>query len=574
MSLLLEALKTAALKKQKHEQEISAQGNAQTSEQDNEGSSLIEIDENNTASVEQDDDSLSSAEIIIDDEFIDDDFDNELDNDELLNDNTETSDQDEAPYIELDLGVEELELDENEINSIDEKVLQSNKQDNDLDSNAIIEESSTVQYEPPISPNPKPATPVESPSSNTEETIEKNSEPLNTSAKEEKIQENKSHEAFNQLIHQQNSRYKKSQMMTILMLCLLAMILVVATGYLFYADMLKEQLGDYTNLYNDSPSEPYESASESTTQQASIVQQNTDTNRPEAQTQNSAVEHERFETKNTGEAKKLIDLASKIQTKLDTGDTSPISGAENRLKPNKEAELDDGTEAIVSDHKWEKEPDDSGSQSRSDSHSLITNRLKIVRRKISNKSLSLTQQAYKQYQYGHYTKAKKLYRRVLSKKPDYKNALLGMAAISIKENKIAQAKKYYVQVLQRSPNDTTAVLALNQLRQSIVPLKAEQLLKNKLQKNPENPELQASIGNLYASQARWKQAQSHYFNAYSLDTGNASYCYNLAISLDNLAKTEQAISYYKKALLLFPNGKYRRSKAPEFIQKRLDELTK
>ena len=75
-----------------------------------------------------------------------------------------------------------------------------------------------------------------------------------------------------------------------------------------------------------------------------------------------------------------------------------------------------------------------------------------------------------------------------------------------------------------------------------------------LQDNPDIPFLHFSLGNLYASQSRWPDAQQAFFDAYTMDSGNADYAYNLAVSLDRLGHPDTALDYYKTAMQLAGNG--------------------
>ena len=63
-----------------------------------------------------------------------------------------------------------------------------------------------------------------------------------------------------------------------------------------------------------------------------------------------------------------------------------------------------------------------------------------------------------------------------------------------------------------------------------------------LGKNPDDAQLNFSLANIFAQQNNWKAAQKHYFNAWKQDSDNADYIYNLAVSLDQLSKQQQALS--------------------------------
>ena len=79
------------------------------------------------------------------------------------------------------------------------------------------------------------------------------------------------------------------------------------------------------------------------------------------------------------------------------------------------------------------------------------------------------------------------------------------------------------------------------------------------------------LGNYYASQARWAEAQNSYFNAFRLDNDNPDYAYNLAIGLDHLAQRQAAVKYYRLALELVGD------QLPGFeqavVQKRIESIT-
>jgi len=60
--------------------------------------------------------------------------------------------------------------------------------------------------------------------------------------------------------------------------------------------------------------------------------------------------------------------------------------------------------------------------------------------------------------------------------------------------------------------------------------------------------LHFALGNVYAGQNRWSEAQQEYFKAYVAEPGNADFAFNLAISLEHLRQTKPAADYYRKAL--------------------------
>ena len=63
-----------------------------------------------------------------------------------------------------------------------------------------------------------------------------------------------------------------------------------------------------------------------------------------------------------------------------------------------------------------------------------------------------------------------------------------------------------------------------------------------------------SLGNLYAGQARWPDAEQAYFEAYQKNPANADYAYNLAVSLEHINQSKPALNYYQKARDLMQPG--------------------
>ena len=66
--------------------------------------------------------------------------------------------------------------------------------------------------------------------------------------------------------------------------------------------------------------------------------------------------------------------------------------------------------------------------------------------------------------------------------------------------------------------------------------------------------LHFALGNVYAGESRWAEAQQAYFRAVSSDPGNADYAFNLAVSLDHLNQNKHAADYYRRALALAARG--------------------
>ncbi|HEU0187247.1 MAG TPA: tetratricopeptide repeat protein [Gallionellaceae bacterium] len=161
--------------------------------------------------------------------------------------------------------------------------------------------------------------------------------------------------------------------------------------------------------------------------------------------------------------------------------------------------------------------------------------------------------AYQAYQQGEYATAWQRYREVLSKDANNRDALLGLAAIAQQQGQDDASKTYYRQVLALDPRDPVANAGMASFASGDSASK-ESRLKQLLTQSPQSAALHFALGNLYAGQSHWSDAQQAYFNAYRLEPTNAFFAFNLAASLDHLGQKKPAAQYYQQALQLDPSG--------------------
>jgi len=159
-------------------------------------------------------------------------------------------------------------------------------------------------------------------------------------------------------------------------------------------------------------------------------------------------------------------------------------------------------------------------------------------------------QAYEAFQKGANDRAMAAYRKALKRRPEDRDALLGVAALEVRAGNLQRATTIYYRLLASNPRDPMVQSALISLREDVDPVAGESTIKNLLQTHPESANLHFNLGNLFARQLRWSEAQQAYFDAYRLDVGNPDYAYNLAISLDHLAKPRAAMQFYQLAVEL------------------------
>ncbi|MDA1372401.1 MAG: hypothetical protein O2971_16775 [Proteobacteria bacterium] len=168
----------------------------------------------------------------------------------------------------------------------------------------------------------------------------------------------------------------------------------------------------------------------------------------------------------------------------------------------------------------------------------------------------LVEQAYSAYQAGNLNTARDLYQRALLGAAQHRDALLGLAAIAAAENNTIEAMELYSRLLSRDPSDPVARAGFLELRPNGNAAEQERELKRLLEIHSSVAPLVYALGNFYASQQNWSQAQQYYFNALQLARSNAlagsqvnpDYAFNLAVSLEHLRQADSAQNYYRAAL--------------------------
>jgi tetratricopeptide (TPR) repeat protein len=159
--------------------------------------------------------------------------------------------------------------------------------------------------------------------------------------------------------------------------------------------------------------------------------------------------------------------------------------------------------------------------------------------------------AYAAYLTGDAATARADYQQALRDEPANRDALLGLAALDVRAGRLEAAEGAYLRLLQADPRDAHAHAALLALRAGRVdPVAAESRVKVMLAENPGAHVLNFTLGNQFAQQGRWAEAQQEYFKAYSAEPENPDFAYNLAVSLDHLRQPTLALQYYERAVAL------------------------
>src|SRR5450631_124336 len=179
----------------------------------------------------------------------------------------------------------------------------------------------------------------------------------------------------------------------------------------------------------------------------------------------------------------------------------------------------------------------------------------------------LLNNAYFAYRSGKFEQAQQLYREVLKLDSSNTDALLGLAVIAQRRGEDTIAAHYYAQVMALDPRNAVANAGMSALTTDG---NRESRLKTLLSEQQNSSPLYFALGNYYAEQSRWGEAQQAYFNAYRLEPDNVELAFNLAVSLDRLEQKKSAAQYYQRALQLDPehNAGFDHAK----ISQRIEEL--
>lgn len=164
----------------------------------------------------------------------------------------------------------------------------------------------------------------------------------------------------------------------------------------------------------------------------------------------------------------------------------------------------------------------------------------------------LLQNAYLAYRSGKPEEARQLYQAMLAKDGRNTDALLGLAAIAQQGGDNLVAVQYFSRVLMLDPRNAVANAGMSALNTEDD--RNESRLKTLLREQGDSAALHFALGNLYAGQSRWSEAQQAYFNALTLEPDDAGFAYNLAVSLDHLGQAGMAARYYQRALQLDAAG--------------------
>lgn len=155
---------------------------------------------------------------------------------------------------------------------------------------------------------------------------------------------------------------------------------------------------------------------------------------------------------------------------------------------------------------------------------------------------------YSALQTGNLAAARRSYQSAIASDAANVDAQLGLATVEARQGNRGAAALHYRKALEADSRNATALAGLASLADFSRPEQLESQLREDIVRYPQSAPLRFALGNVYAAQGRWREAQSEYFEAHRLDPGGADILYNLAVSLDNLGQKRPASDYYARAL--------------------------
>ena len=180
------------------------------------------------------------------------------------------------------------------------------------------------------------------------------------------------------------------------------------------------------------------------------------------------------------------------------------------------------------------------------------------------------ERGYDAFQKGDLAAAKAAYEAALRNDPNSLDGLNGLAMTQLRSGRADLAEPLFQRALEIDPRNGLAQASLASIRDTAEPVQMESRLKTALADQPEAPHLHFALGNLYAKQSRWADAQQAYFRAMSGDPENPDYLFNLAVSLDRLHQIKLARQYYDQALAASTKRPAGFDRAP--VEERLKKL--
>ena len=350
-----------------------------------------------------------------------------------------------------------------------------------------------------------------------------------------------SDEALNMLIYNSNRDIRRQRIATLTSMIIISLLVLLSGGFYFYTDMQAEIASLERQHRNAIQAMQAKTSSEQAPKQSEII-------------------------RNLVSDKGLDEKVQFARDKMSAGTQATTAGKqENTTGAAASGKAVSSNRQVAENRQTATKAKETGSADGQASLSIERSRsIDPIEQKL--------EKAWYAYDTGDRQTARRLYNEVLSAEPLNRDALLGIGAISIVEGDQPTAIDAYIRLLELDPTDPIASAALSDLRTSDSnAAEVERYLVNMLQKNPQSSPLNFATGNFYARRGQWQDAQKYYFVAWENDADNADYLFNLAVSMDQLNKPEQALGLYRDSLI--SAGDRQVSFSREAVRKRIAALS-
>ncbi len=149
---------------------------------------------------------------------------------------------------------------------------------------------------------------------------------------------------------------------------------------------------------------------------------------------------------------------------------------------------------------------------------------------------------------GDLAAARRSYSVALAADASNLDAHLGLATVEARFGNAAAAASHYRRALDLEPRNATALAGLASIADRSQPEVLEGQLRADIARYPQSAALHFALGNLYASRARWEEAQGAFFEALRIEPASPDTLFNLAVSMDHMGQSRLAADYYRRAL--------------------------
>ncbi|MDP2679953.1 MAG: tetratricopeptide repeat protein [Rhodoferax sp.] len=163
---------------------------------------------------------------------------------------------------------------------------------------------------------------------------------------------------------------------------------------------------------------------------------------------------------------------------------------------------------------------------------------------------SALEQGYNALVQGRLQEAGQAYEQALSKNPEERDALLGLAYIAQQQGRHDAAQGFYKRVLRQDPGNPSARAGLLMLNQPGDLQDFGNRSRDVAEQNPESAAAQSVLGHALVRQDRLADARLAFSRAQQLEPNVARHAFNLAVALDRLHRYDEARQYYERAVAL------------------------